>query len=358
MQQAKGCHACTRTDCWRSCGDCPSRMPSHTGQKPRAFVNILHERSGGGSCWINAALQALLSPCVFKDALSTLWGNMPDAARDHLHGVTTKVRKVVNAGQLASPLLHEEWLAATFYCAHSGDRTKPFSPYLFTDAFYHGAQNDAAEFIARLLHPNQVPTLTEFLSGRLDQSLICTNPICHQSRPTEGENFSSLQLPLRDPSGNLVTTVQAALDAHMPDEAVHLDECCPMCQAETDLNFVKTHLVTQFPRVLILSLNRWAGVGATNAILHSIEANRVLVFKDHRYQLCAVVCHLGGSPNSGHYVTVARHPTHHGEWWLYDDWRRVIATDEQVSTVCTYRGSGAMQSYILLYERSDDRANV
>ena len=112
--------------------------------------------------------------------------------------------------------------------------------------------------------------------------------------------------------------------------------------------------MTQFPRVLILSLNRWAGFGANNAILHSIEANQALVFKDHRYQLCAVVCHLGASPHGGNYVTVARHPTQHGEWWFYDDERRVIATQEQVSTVCTYRHWGAMQSYILLYERIDE----
>ena len=328
---------------------------SYTGEKPRAFGNILRERFGGGSCWINAALQALLSPVVFKDTLSTLWDEMPDAARDHLHGVATIVRRHGNKGKLASPLVrHEARLAATFFCAHSEPRTAPFYPYLFTDAFYEGEQNDAAELIARVLHPNQVPTLTGLLSGRLEQFLTCTNPNCHHMRPTEGENFSSLQLPLRDVSGILVTTVQAALDAHMPTETVHLDECCPMCQAETDLNFNKTHRVTQFPRVLILSLNRWAGFGANNAILHCIEANQALVFKDHRYQLCAVVCHLGATPHGGHYVTVARHPTQHGEWWFYDDERRVIATQEQVSTVCAYRHWSAMQSYILLYERSDE----
>ena len=72
------------------------------------------------------------------------------------------------------------------------------------------------------------------------------------------------------------------------------------------------------------------------------------------YNLCAVVIHLGATPQSGHDVAVARHPTSHGEWWLYDDDRRIIADDEYVTTSCAnYRGVyGQMQSYIVIYGRA------
>jgi len=67
--------------------------------------------------------------------------------------------------------------------------------------------------------------------------------------------------------------------------------------------------------------------------------------------LCPCFSHLGDSPHGGHYVAVVRHVTSHGEWWLYDDDRRVIAKDEEVSTMCSYRSWGRMQSYILVCER-------
>ena len=146
-------------------------------------------------------------------------------------------------------------------------------------------------------------------------------------------------------------TVQEALDAYMPREQVSLDEPCHGCNQVQ--NYWKIHKITRFPQVLMVSLNRWASVGVENAILHPVEATELLHFKERHYRLCSVVCHLGPDPNRGHYIAVSRHATNHGEWWLYDDERRVIATQEQISTTCSYRDLGPMQSYVLFYELCD-----
>ena len=179
----------------------------------------------------------------------------------------------------------------------------------------------------------------------MDQSLTCNNPACHHSREIAGENFASLSLPLHTAEGQSFSTVQEAVDDYMPDEEVELDEAC-RCGA--NVGYTKKHTFVAFPRVLVVYLNRWAGHQASDAVLHSIVANRTLLFRGTFYRLCATVCHLGDRPDSGHYVTVARHPTDLGEWWLYDDSRCSMATPEQISTMCTYAFWGqcsAMSSF-------------
>jgi hypothetical protein len=50
---------------------------------------------------------------------------------------------------------------------------------------------------------------------------------------------------------------------------------------------------------------------------------------------------------------VTQHRTGNSEWWLYDDYLRLIATEEQLSSLCSYGHWGPMQSYVLIYELCD-----
>ena len=356
VQCRSGCHSCGQQGCWISSSACPARVQAETddiqlihfeGEKPRAFYNALHEVGGAGSCWINAALQALLNPPAFKRILEQLWCETSSPTRAQLHQISGVHRRIAAAVVEAPPLLnHQDRLSATLCAAHTAPRTEAMTPYLFTDVFYEGVQDDAAELISRLLHPTEAPLLFEAVRGRMDQFLECTNLACKHSRPTEGERFASLQLPLRTLEGVCVQSVQEAVDAYMPPEIVHIREPCAHCGST---EFLKTHAVVHWPKVLIIFLNRWDGHGA--AIIHSIEASTTLNFKGAAYNLCATVCHLGPAPDAGHYVALAWHATNHGEWWLYDDARRTIATDQQVTTLCGYRHWGPMQCYVLIYER-------
>ena len=321
----------------------------YAGEKPRAFNNI------GESCWINAAIQALLSPMAFKAALAKLWAQTPVNTRAGL------TQAASNGADTLENFSHQLRLAATMCVTHRHPRTAPLTPHLFTKAFYQFRQDDAGECITRVLHPKQAPVLQDLVSGDMEQQLTCTFAGCQATRPSRGEkDFASLQLPLCTPCGTQTfRSVQAALDAYMPSEIVSLSEDrCQICiaaerpAAATD-NFLKSHAVVRFPKVLVVSLNRWVGHSLQDALLHQVEATQYIHFQTCRYRLCAVVCHLGLSPHAGHYVTVARHATAQGEWWFYDDSSCVPASAEQITTLCTHGHWGELQSYILLYELSD-----
>ena len=115
--------------------------------------------------------------------------------------------------------------------------------------------------------------------------------------------------------------------------------------------FTKHHRSVRAPPVLIVSLNRSEGLGAHGqpvTLLHAVEATENVDFAGASYRMKSVICHLGPSPNSGHYITVARH----GEtWWLFDDKIIIPAMGAQISTQSSYGQWGQMQSYILFYER-------
>ena len=104
----------------------------------------------------------------------------------------------------------------------------------------------------------------------------------------------------------------------------------------------------------MILLNRWHSPDAEGACLDSIEVNQTVWYQQCEYQLQGAVVHLGPSPDSGHYVAIARHQQGREEWWIYDDADRRIATPEQVSTLENpykgYAGYGNMQSYIVVYE--------
>ena len=192
-----------------------------------------------------------------------------------------------------------------------------------------------------MLNYVEAPVLYNVLRGRWDAQLRCCNSACRHARPTAGEDFTSLQLPPVD-----AKSVQAALDMFEPNEVVKLKQVCEKCGEGW---FEKLYDLTHFPRVLIISLNRWDA--NRNAILYSIEANRSIRFRNQFYDLCATVCHIGRSPQEGHYITIARHPISCGEWWFYDDASRSLASDQQVSTLCENTYNEPLKSYILIYER-------
>ena len=186
----------------------------------------------------------------------------------------------------------------------------------------------------------------------MQQTMQCIHPTCRHVHESVEEKFHSLHVPVRTEGGELLHSVQAALDAHMPSSLVGYDMICGGCGG-IGPQWHKVDNSTSLPRVLLVTLVRWANHFDEAALLHPVEATEHIDFRGGRFSLCAVVVHLGASPKSGHYITVARHRTRDAVWWLYDDERRIIATPEEVATTCEYRSHGQMQSYVLLYETMD-----
>ena len=109
-------------------------------------------------------------------------------------------------------------------------------------------------------------------------------------------------------------------------------------------------------RVLVVALNRWATHEDDGMIQHPVEATDDLELRGVLYALYATVVHLGDSPKSGGYITIARHRTSDAAWWVYNDRVRVIATEEQRRTTCFYEGQ-QMKSYALLYEKHTPKSH-
>ena len=158
-----------------------------------------------------------------------------------------------------------------------------------------------------------------------------------------------LPLPLVAVRGGVphpLRTVQAAVDAYSEPALVQCDSApCTECGCDT---FWKAETVTVFPEVLILCLNRWAD--PTAPLLHPVEVTDSITFRGVEYNLRSVLAHLGSSADGGHDITVAKHTTANGTWWLYDDEWRKEATPNQRTTLCKY-GHREMKSYVVIYEK-------
>ena len=329
-------------------------------EKPRAFQNI------GLSCWINASLQALFAPPIFKNMLqrkcnlrATFLAPLLQDAQARQHYL---VKFPVRPG-----FRHEDRLAVMFQMASREPLTQTVVPHLFTDHFYEPIsdvqreiitrhrQEDACELIARLLDYDETPILYTAAKGHMDQTLHCRRPGCHGMQPSTGEDFVLLPVPLKLASGHLCTDVQDALNEYMPDETAESNFAwrCPSCST-TSPPPLKRQRPSSLPKVLVIQLNRWSSAHAAGALLHPVEANATIQFHGITYDLQSVVVHLGATPDSGHYITVARHETNNGNWWVYDDSRRVHADDAQITTLAMYSfggGMAQMKSYILFYSR-------
>jgi ubiquitin C-terminal hydrolase len=151
------------------------------------------------------------------------------------------------------------------------------------------------------------------------------------SRTVSRESFLVLPLSI---SG--IRTIEEAIDAFVREEKI-------------EESVTKQNSFSCFPKSLIIGLKRFtfdANAG------YSVKLHDVVAYPDvltmpvlsggvaQRYQLCAVVEHLGKSPDGGHYVCYARR--FDGTWMKFDDDRVMKISSE---------GHLDLQAYLLLYNQ-------
>jgi len=267
----------------------------------------MRERGGGGSCWINATLQALWGPVSVKDALKDIGERMNVEDRRRMESALSQRRLPINdlwtpglrlldVAQRVGPRRREEsFLAATFRVACSSPLTKPLSPYTMTDHFYHRRQEDAAEFLARfLLDSDASPTLARLVTYEMYVALECMN--CSHRHARKVEQFQDLSLPIVGaPPEARFETVQAAFDDYMLGDTVSVgpgrvwDDPCAGCR-RTDQTYHKELQIKTLPRVLLVQLKRWeyvAGPGGDElrCLRHHVSATDPLVCGGCTYRL-------------------------------------------------------------------------
>ncbi|CAE7257245.1 USP17L21, partial [Symbiodinium natans] len=236
-----------------------SAPASNTG----SFENL------GTSCFINAGIQVLLAIPGLADRLGA--GFSPSE-----RALTAVINTTTN-------------------------RLGPVTPRPLTDLFYHGRQEDAAEFVLELL--TGCSGLRELLEGVEHPRFRCRH--CTYSRPAALEKFVSLQLPLMGTTR--FVSVQEALNNYLNAEHVQedlqdwvccTDECLNAGRA-LDMPLYQTR-ITKWPDVLLIFLKRWDS--AHGLLAHNVYCNNILMAEGNAYSLRSLITHIGHDPSSGHYV--------------------------------------------------------
>ncbi|CAE7861775.1 Usp46, partial [Symbiodinium necroappetens] len=261
----------------------------------------------GNSCFVNAGLQAVLG--------------------------TPPLRKGIQEGVSAM-----ETSLAELYNALETSR-RPLKPLKITEKFYHGRQEDASEFLIRLL--DECPSASRPLQGKEVGVLRCVH--CGYQRCLAEENFLTMQLPLVD-----MTSIQQALDAYLRSSTIHEDIedwCCrgEACTAAGRAQDPPRHglLIEKWPDTLLLSLNRWDSVHGL--LSQALLCENVLVAGENIYELQAVITHIGDLPTQGHYVAYARSEDY---FIKYDDHRVSRAARHQ-----TFSSTPGEKVYVVIYTK-------
>jgi ubiquitin C-terminal hydrolase len=192
------------------------------------------------------------------------------------------------------------------------------------------------------------------LHGRLRRSVVCTS--CGHESVAPNEPFSSLtlSLPARGAPTRADATSADLLRSHFaPEEA---DEAwrCGGCAA-TGARGVRLCGLLRAPDVLTLCVGRFGCDGCGGRVDRSAvwPSAHLTVGGAVRYSLRAVVCHLGRSRDSGHYVAAVRRPMRCGGQWHFRDDAKPAAS---LGPPASWRGCGwgevaSRGCYLLLYER-------
>ena len=268
-QIAQGCHKCHRINCYSSFELCSQERAYALDAMPSGLLNM------GNSCFLNATVQALFSPTIFKNILMQSWDEMDTVTKQMVGSYSPFTLQ-------QSPSILQR-LAVTFSAMYRCSSAEPVTPYLFlndTD-FYSGVQADACETLTRILDKDSYKRMAHQHSVTMEQYMVCCN--CRNQRYSGKEPMKLLPLPLRTLEGYLCTTVQEALDAYMPPVEVELTQPCERCSQDEFMQhrFTKHHRFVRAPPVLIVSLNRWEGLGAHGrpvTLLHAVKATENVDF--------------------------------------------------------------------------------
>ena len=240
----------------------------------------------GNSCFINAALQALYSV--------TTWRRM--------------LRQSQNA--VAADLL---------LLWHRLRASAAVKPETVLERWYHGAQEDSAEFFRVV---SEQAGLIAGTAGLEQYELRCRDcgEACLQGAATF---MSDLQMQL--PTG--VRDLQGVVDRYFraavaPDGLEYQGSAwqCPACQSNR-LPWRKLR-VRRAPAVLLAAVKRWRveivdGLFVQHKDTTPLTVPELIDVQGHVYQVVATVHHVGAEAEAGHYYAAVRGSE--GDWHVYDD---------------------------------------
>jgi ubiquitin C-terminal hydrolase len=224
-------------------------------------------RNKNGSCWINAALQA-----VFR--IPDLQTRFRDGEEDTANPVETCLAELWGSKG-------EEGLKPFYDCVKTSSRMPAGDDI--------GDSHELIEFLA-----DKVPFLDKLLRFRVAHAIRCTNCSHQEMKPDTLTEFSI------SPSERKQTVSDAIAEAVRPLSIP--DWKCDHC---TQRGCTKQLLLAEFPQVLMFH---------QTSLGSSIAYTPILVVNAQRYALMSVVCYTGG-----HWFTWGRNLPPGQPWHRLDD---------------------------------------
>lgn len=294
--------------------------------RPPRLVNL------GNSCYLNAALQLMLSIEPLIRQFSTAEGQVNGVQRGLLATFNDISRWP--SGEAFQPAdLLDAALDISIVCK---DETigKMFRP---------GRQEDVHEFLVKLFDElDETGAIKSFLSFQMSNKRTCSNGNCAPSYSSS--NGRVLPLPITD-----AATLEDSLDSYMRKQSLEGFKC--------ERCFIEDHspcssresffIASEVPEFMVFTLMRYTDHGRTKIDRHVGFPLNGLTLKvegagrSPTFKLITVIEHRGNNLECGHYVAY----TLRGEQWYEcnDDRIREISQDAVT----------AVQAYILLYKQEE-----
>lgn len=295
-----------------------ARQKTHNGRSPRVigkgFVNV------GNSCYINAALQALVHLPLLAVDLSDIY-HKPSSCSLRL------------SSKWCAMCALQSLIISRYQSIRSSRRKVPtvFTNHLpeYAPSLTPGMQEDAHEFLSLVFNALQNAEMgldaTSFgqsteaqrnstLVSQLFQGTLMRGTICSacSTGTTMVEPFLNFGVSLSS------LTVEQSISGMVSEEIIdqyYCSECDNMQEAHR-----RTELLSA-PRVLIANLHRFSAYGGKVHTQIDLSPTLQLISTSNGaesiYQLQAVICHAGLTVNSGHYYTYVKGLN--GRWYVLND---------------------------------------
>ncbi|XP_060207600.1 ubiquitin carboxyl-terminal hydrolase 20-like [Lycium barbarum] len=320
---------------------------SHIDEEPKSMLGAGLSNLGN-TCFLNAVLQSFMHTVSLIQGLKSSDHATP--CDGYLKGfcVICALRKLIDASLFSEAGVVSPWKFVN-------------NLNYFSSTFRRFQQEDAHEFLQCFLdklerccddsRPKDCPILEadnivkQAFGGRLVSKLWCCN--CGHSSDTF-EPLIDLSLEIED-----VDSLDTALESFTKVEKIEDSEIkftCEKCKEQVSIE--KQLVLDKAPSVAALHLKRFKTDGSLvekidkyvsfplELDLHTYADNNQIDNEELKYDLYAVIVHIGFSYSSGHYYSFIRSAPN--EWYKFDDSKVVRVREDYVLS---------QEAYVLFYAK-------
>ncbi|KAK4364631.1 hypothetical protein RND71_015989 [Anisodus tanguticus] len=326
----------------------PQWNDSHIDEEPKLMLGA-GLANLGNTCFLNAVLQSFMHTVPLIQGLKS--SDHATSCDGYKKGfcVICALRKLIDASMFSEAGVLSPWKFVN-------------NLNYFSSTFHRFQQEDAHEFLQCFLdklerccddsRPKDCPTLEtdnivkQAFGGRLVSKLRCCN--CGHCSDTY-EPLIDLSLEIED-----VDSLDTALESFTKVEKIEDSEIKFTCEKCTEQVSIEKQLVLdKAPSVAALHLKRFKTDGSLvekidkyvsfplELDLHSYADNSQIDNEEMKYDLYAVIVHIGSSYCSGHYYCFIRSAP--DEWYKFDDSKVVRVREDFVLS---------QEAYVLFYAKS------